>query len=45
MNGAQLLVLFSGVLAFAALALAFMGWRAGRNEQVVERLLGRRGAG
>ncbi|MBF3272387.1 type II secretion system protein F, partial [Pseudomonas aeruginosa] len=41
MNGAQLLVLFSGVLAFAALALAFMGWRAGRNELVVERLLGR----
>ncbi|MCR3847313.1 hypothetical protein K3Z92_26940, partial [Pseudomonas aeruginosa] len=28
MNGAQPLVLFSGVLAFAALALAFMGWRA-----------------
>lgn len=44
MNGAQLLVLFSGVLAFAALALAFMGWRAGRNELVVERLLGRQEA-
>lgn len=43
-NGAQLLVLFSGVLAFAALALAFMGWRAGRNELVVERLLGRQEA-
>ena len=44
LNGAQLLVLFSGVLAFAALALAFMGWRAGRNELVVERLLGRQEA-
>ncbi|MBG7009601.1 type 4b pilus Flp biogenesis protein TadB [Pseudomonas aeruginosa] len=41
MNGAQLLVLFSGLLGLTALTLAFMGWRAGRNEQVLERLLGR----
>lgn len=34
------MVLFSDVLIFTALALASMGWRAGRNKLVVGRLLG-----
>ncbi|MBH8458666.1 hypothetical protein I8R59_29805, partial [Klebsiella pneumoniae] len=39
MNGAQLLVLFSGVLAFAALALAFL---SGANRVLDPRDLARR---